>query len=133
MQPWVESYVGLEFGDHGRGPTYDCWGLVKTVLREQYGVTAPDFGTDYTHTEDRDTVVGAFGARATDEWVKVEDCQEGDVIILTIAGKPMHCGIVIGPRQMLHIRPSVGSCIESYDRPIWQRRIEGFYRHRSRV
>lgn len=133
IEAWVAPYVGLEFEDHGRGPRYDCWGLVRTILAEHYGVSAPDFGSVYTSTEDRDTVSQAFTNGPADEWVKVDHGQEGDVVILLVAGKPMHCGLVVGPNTMLHARPKTGSCIENYDRPAWNRRVEGFYRHRSRL
>lgn len=134
IQAWVSPYVGLPFVDHGRGPGYDCWGLVLLVLRERYGVEAPDFGGSYSSTRDIDGVPAAFAAgEALPEWSRVDAPAEGDVVVILVAGKPMHCGVVVGANTMLHARPKTGSVVERYDRPHWGRRVEGFYRHRSRA
>jgi cell wall-associated NlpC family hydrolase len=129
---WVSPYVGLPFSDHGRGPEYDCWGLVRLVWSEHYHLQLPDFGDAYTYTTDP-AIAGAFHQGTVEhglELVSLGEEQEGDILLITAGGKPMHCGLVVDPPFMLHARPKVGSCVESYERPYWNRRIGGFYRPR---
>ena len=127
---WVGAYVGLPFEEHGRGPAFDCWGLVRQVLADQYKIAMPDYSGTYVTTNDRDSIPREI-TKAAATWDKVESAQEGDVIIISVAGKPMHCGLVLRPGYMLHCRDNVGSCVENYDRPQWSSRIEGIYRYRS--
>lgn len=129
---WVDKYVGLPFADHGRGPEYDCWGLVRHVLLEQFGLVLPDYGSTYSSTNDKMTLPDAFRNGLAEEWRKVQDPHEGDIIILNLAGRPMHCGILVGDGCMLHARPTTGSVVESYERLAWIRRVDGFYRNRTR-
>lgn len=129
---WVAPYVGLPFQDHGRGPAYDCWGLVKMVLREHYAIQAPDFGDLYEDSHDRVGIPTAFNVGPVEDWRRVDFPQEGDVVILRVKGRPMHCGLVVGSGYMLHAHPENGSCLEPFDSHRWTRRIDGFYRHASR-
>jgi len=129
---WVASYVGLPFKDHGRDlEGLDCWGLVRFILKQHYGIDTPDFGSNYSDTDDTVSVPQAIKGGLPGTWLSTASPQAGDLIIIAIAGKPMHCGMVVAPGYMLHCVPNPGSCIESYDRPKWKRRVEGIYRHRS--
>jgi cell wall-associated NlpC family hydrolase len=45
---WVSGWIGLPWADRGRGPqAYDCWGLVRAVLAEQFALEVPDFSQKY--------------------------------------------------------------------------------------
>lgn len=57
----------------------------------------------------------------------------GDVIVLRLLGHPMHVGVVLGDRQMLHIEEGIDSAIESYAGPRWQHRVFGFFRYREAI
>lgn len=133
LPAWAAEYVGLPFLDHGRSREgLDCWGLARLVLMEHYGIRLPDFGDLYGSSVDR-AIAGAFEASTAEhDWVRHDAAREGDVVLLTTGGVPMHCGLVIAPPYMLHARPKVGSCVESYERAYWSRRIGGFYRPRVR-
>jgi len=129
---WVGKYVGSDFASHGRGPDeFDCWGLVRWVLLREYGIEAPDFGEEYEHPTDAEGIPKAIETGKAG-WCRVSDAREGDVVVLNVYGKPMHCGVVVSPGFMLHTRRGVGSCVESYERPLWKPRLEGVYRHRAR-
>ncbi len=125
---WCLQYVGLPFGDKGRGPTYDCWGIVREVLRRERGLDLPDYTGEYASSGDRISVSAAVteGCRS---WTKVQAAQVFDVAILRLAGRPWHCGLVVADDWMLHTLSGVGSVLERLSSPVWRNRIEGFYRH----
>ena len=117
----------------GRGPcAYDCWGLVRDVIKEGLGVSLPSFA-EYT-----DSAIGGDGERMLSEkipfmteWqpVATEDAQPFDVIVLNIAGNPNHVGVVCGGKQFLHVERGGTSQIERYHSRRWALRIEGIYRY----
>ena len=52
MYAWVEKYVGIPFVSGGRDKTgLDCYGLVRLVLRDEYGYNLPVFNGDYTNAD----------------------------------------------------------------------------------
>lgn len=130
LPAWLAGYIGLHFEPHGRGPNYDCYGLVRAVLAEQFGVmTLPSLSGDYRSVKDP-AIAALAAAEAARAWRPVKTPRLGDVIMLNIAGRPMHVGLVIDDDWMLHIERGTDSCLARYRRPPWGNRIEGFYRFR---
>lgn len=127
---WVGKWIGLPFADKGRGPdAFDCWGLVRAVLADQFGVTLPDYADAYTDAHDHASVAAAVEAGLRDGWQTVDKPQCGDLIVIKIAGRPWHCALAVTPERFLHVPDKGTSCIERLDNVIWTRRIEGVYRH----
>jgi len=131
---WVAPWIGLPYQNKGRGPAYDCWGLVRAVMTEAAGYMLPDYADAYTEAEDSFSVSAAIGAGLAAGWQRVENPQPLDLLILRIAARPWHCAVVVAPGLFLHVPPpgrsgrQSFSCIERLDSPHWSRRIEGFYR-----
>ena len=126
---WAAKYIGVPFKDHGRDLNgFDCWGLVSFILREERGLLLPDFGGQYRDTRDRDGIEIVIRAEA-EQWTRVATPMVEDVVVFNIGGRPLHCGLVVEPGQMLHAQSGTGCCIEGYRRPKWASRIEGFYHH----
>lgn len=142
---WCGQYVcGSMFADHGRGEWYmqaiplrkfDCWGLVRAVLQEQFGIEGlPDYGDAYSRAHDQRSVAAAVQAGLRDGWTKLgllDEPRAGDIIILRLAGRPWHCGVLAGLDWFLHITEGAGATLEQWTRPLWVNRIEGFYRHNA--
>ena len=134
MAPDLARWIGLPYADKGRGPdAYDCWGLARAVLAER-GMALPDYAEAYTRAADHDSVAVAVRAGLADGWQPVDKPQAFDLVILNIAQRPWHCGVMVAPDRFLHVMPpgpkgQAFSCIERIDSPRWARRIEGFYRH----
>lgn len=129
---WAGHYIGLPFLAHGRDRLgVDCWGLVRLALAEQFGLALPSFATAYKDTRDAASI-SAVIAQETLSWRAVEAGEEklGDVIVLRLRGQPLHVGLVLGDRLMLHVERGIDSAIERYDRPQWHHRIFGFYRYK---
>jgi cell wall-associated NlpC family hydrolase len=136
---WCEKWIGLPFRDKGRGPDgYDCWGYVRAIMLERFGVTLPDYADAYTDPHDHASVATAVEAGLRDGWKSVSAPCCGDLVVIKIAGRPWHCALAVSPDRFLHC-PSqqerhtgreIGmSCIERFDNVIWTRRIEGIYRY----
>ncbi len=128
---WAGRYIGLPFRDHGRDRTgLDCWGLVRLVMGEQFNVALPSLSQEYEHTLALDDISGVI-QRQIPAWKTIPAGREkcGDVIILRLHGQPLHVGLVLGDRQMLHVEARIDSAIERYDSARWRNRIFGFYRH----
>ncbi len=134
---WAGHYIGLPFKVKGRDRAgMDCWGLVRLVLNEQYGVSLPSFADGYDDVRssmDAEKIGGMISASAAagGVWNPVIAGQEiaGDVVVVRMQGHPMHVGLVLGDAQMLHIMRGINSCIENYHRIHWKDRIYGFYRY----
>jgi cell wall-associated NlpC family hydrolase len=50
---WASDYIGLPFLVRGRDARgCDCWGLVRLVLGERFGIEVPSYAGDYETIED---------------------------------------------------------------------------------
>lgn len=127
----LTKWIGISYRDKGRGPgAYDCWGGIRAVLAE-HGITLPDYADTYTAADDRASACAAVEAGLRDGWQRVERPRALDLLILNIARRPWHCGLMVGPTMFLHWPPQGTSRIERIDAPQWARRVEGYYRHES--
>ncbi|MEZ0260295.1 MAG: C40 family peptidase [Alphaproteobacteria bacterium] len=132
---WAGRYIGLPFLTHGRDRSgLDCWGLARLVMAEQLGRALPSFAYEYISTTEAGQI-GELIARECVLWDSVAAGEErlGDVIVLRLLGHPMHVGVVLGDRQMLHIEQGIDSAIESYAGPRWRDRVFGFFRYREAI
>lgn len=129
---WVSAYVGLPFRSKGRTRDgVDCWGLVRLVYAERFGVPLPDLSAGYADAEDRATVSGAIRGAAEDRslWRALgEPSEVGDIVSLRIGGEPCHVGIVVADGRMLHSIAGADSSIERIAGSAWENRVDGFYR-----
>jgi cell wall-associated NlpC family hydrolase len=125
---WAAKYIGLPYAENGRGPGFDCWGLVKRVLREEFNQTVPDFTDRYAGG--RDPAITHLCAEESLRWAPVKKGEErpGDVVLLKIAGRPWHVGLVVARGLMLHVARGIDACLERFDGPVWGERLEGIYR-----
>jgi hypothetical protein len=134
MSPWTNDYIGIPYLSGGRDRAgSDCWGLVRLVYREQYGIDLPSYGEiDYDAANIAQTA--GLIADHRDQWQDVQDPCAGDVVLLRIEGYPAHVGVMIDATRMLHVhRDGLTSCIERLDGGSWRHRIEGYYRHAERL
>lgn len=131
---WAGKYIGLPYADKGRTRAgADCWGGVRLVLADVFGIALPDYADSYTTADDMDSVADAVAAGLEHGWKRTEKPQEGDLLILRVAGRPWHCGIMVTADRFLHWPPHDAhggqsfSCIERLDSPRWAKRIDGFW------
>lgn len=131
----IAEFIGLPYADKGRSREgVDCWGLCRLVLAEQ-GIAVPDYAETYTAACDRASASLAVEAGLADGWQRVDTPRPYDLVILNVALRPWHCGVMVSPDRFLHVPPPGRdgrqslSCVERIDAPQWSRRIEGYYRH----
>lgn len=122
------KYIGLPFQTHGRGPAYDCWGLVRLFYKQEFGIELPCFISEYGHERDIIGITKTVDS-ARPFWSPVVFPRIGDVILCRINAFPLHTGVMINRSTMLHITKNINSCVESIHGPVWSNRIEGFFRY----
>lgn len=128
---WAGRYIGLPFLGLGRNQDgVDCWGLVRLVYTEQFGIVLPSYVNQYQSTTQVEKI-GCLVGRESAKWKPVAAGSEvtGDVVVLRVRGAPMHVGLVVGDGMMLHIERGINSVIERYTSSRWQHKIFGFFRH----
>lgn len=131
---WAGKYIGLPFREHGRDRNgVDCWGLVRIVLEEEFGIILPCYATHYRDTKQAGKISQIVGEEKQ-WWASVPPGQEqpGDVVLIRMRGQPTHVGVVIGDNAMLHVAQGIDSAIENYTRISWKDRVTGFYRYAIR-
>lgn len=106
----------------------DCWGLLRLVYAERLGIVLPAYEGAPDDAECAET--GALIVReAKTWWGRVRDPAPFDAVLFRVGVWPAHVGVVVGPGRMLHIARDDAAKIESWDGPLWCRRLVGFYRH----
>ena len=133
-QQFIRGVIGVPFIPHGRGYSgIDCYGLVYLAHRDVLGIELPTYAEDYVSTRPSSQLAELIAAHRKEVWwnVESEPMKFGDVVLLRCGGLPVHCGVALGDGslRMLHVEQGISTCIESYDAPLWQRRVEGFWRH----
>ena len=128
----VSEFIGIPFRHRGRDMDgCDCWGLVRLVYRRLYGIELADFADRYENALDAPAIAGLVGEESrSQEWAAVETPQPGDVVLLRIAGAPVHVGVMVEQDRMLHVLEGIDAAIERLDSPLWQPRVAGYFRHR---
>jgi len=133
--PWAARYVGMPFKDGGRDASgCDCWGLVRLVLGEQYGVELESYVGQYSSARAVDEVSGLLaGEIPKTGWLAVVgDPRPGDGVLFRLLNAPWHVGVVVGPDEFLHVEEGVGAaCVERLSSHRWVRRLIGVYRHEA--
>lgn len=130
LPKWAAQWVGIPYKEKGRGPDgYDCWGVIQAIQLSVFHVDLPDYADTYRDGEDWEAIGAAVQAGLADGWQRTEQPRAGDLLILSIAARPWHCGMMLSSLHFLHAAPGDSTVIERLDTPRWARRIEGIYRY----
>jgi cell wall-associated NlpC family hydrolase len=132
---WVAGYLDIPFVEAGRDRLgADCYGLVRLVLAEQFGVAIP-LASAGAWTSDLDKAGRAdLAARVQAvlaDWREVprDRIAPGDVLLLRVEGRPLHVGVALdGAGAFLHTEIDIGPHIADWNGARWSRRVLGFYR-----
>lgn len=137
---WAADYVGLPWRSKGRARDgLDCWGLVRLVELERFGVELPlldEVGWESgdhkltAEAEHKRRLIAMIAAEEARRWREVTpaEAQPGDVVTFTVLGEPLHVGVVVSPGWMLHIRAGAGSLCQEYDGLAWRKKLETVHR-----
>lgn len=130
MYDWCRKYVGIPFVSGGRDFTgCDCYGLVRLVLKEEYGISLPLLNSDYTNA-----LSVAETKRLFFENVpllcgeRIKEPEEKAVALMNMCGRLCHVGLYAGEGYIIHSRHKVGVVCERLSSPQLAGRVEGLYR-----
>ena len=118
----ISDFIGIPYGFRDE-PGLDCYQLVIQVLKGVYGKDVPDYNFEGTWREADKGFLEHKG-----DFVKVKTPEPGDVVLLRVGYRPIHCGVVVSRTTMLHSLRGSNSCVEKFNSTKWRNRIEGFYR-----
>lgn len=110
-------------------PPHGCFRLVQEVFAGAYGIDVADYAAGVGQS--RNARMARFQQELATNCMRIDNPQEGDLIVIGAGGKPWHIGIVVAPGEMLHSYEGGGAVIESYRSPRWSSRINGFWRYRG--
>jgi len=128
---WTAEYIGLPFADHGRTRSgVDCWGLVRLVLAERFGIDVPSYDGSYRQTTDRTDLDYLISTERSSAWTSVPlgTEQPGDVVLLRCLGAACHVGLVVAAGVMIHAEVGLDTVLDRYDTTRWAARVQGIYR-----
>ena len=130
MKNWVNLYVGIPFVSGGRTHTgCDCYGLVRLILKEQYGYELPLLSGDYSNAlniaETKKLFIQNIPLLCGN---KLENPEETSVALIRIYGRLCHVGLYAGDGYIIHSRHKTGVVCERIDSPMLSGCIEGWYR-----
>jgi cell wall-associated NlpC family hydrolase len=124
----LSKYIGIPFKSCGRDELgIDCYGLIRMVLRNEYGKDLPDFY--YKDALDKTAInklININRPLLAGEKIKVPE--PGDIAVIRYRGKPCHIGIYVGEKKVLHIKQGTDSVLERVNSVHLKARIEGYYR-----
>jgi len=126
---WVKKYVGIPFVSNGRTLAgCDCYGLVRLVLRNEYGIDLPELSDNYADALNVKETARLFAENLPVlAGQKIPAPQERAVVIITEHGIAAHVGIVAGGGYILHTGIKTGSICQRETHPGLRGRIEGYY------
>lgn len=127
---WTNDYVSppVPFLIGGRDRSgWDCWGLLRAVYAEQFGIELPLFAGEYETAEDYEAI-GLLYEQEVGSWEQVTQPREGDAVWMSVLGQPSHVGVYLSGPSLLHALPT-GTRIDRINSHSWQRRIRAYYRH----
>ena len=131
----VDKYVGIPFKDPGDSfKGCDCYGLVKLLYREEFGLSLPEVGDLYTSAYKRHEVDKTLSAHIDYDWCKKvqkdEPLKPFDMLVFRIAGTDHHVGLYIREGYMLHVVEGSDSGVERYTGVRWGKQLHRVIRHK---
>jgi len=89
---FISEYLNKPWINGGQGPDgYDCWGLVRTVLRDHYNI---DVALIECNAGDIRQVMQRFdGHDERANWLETKQPADGDLVLIRRGKRPSHIGI----------------------------------------
>lgn len=130
---WYNNYIDIPYKDGGRDRSgLDCWGLVRLVYSDQYGIELPSFSSVYSTVKDT-ARTSELSAQYREQWDEITEPELGCLVLMRVLGTETHVGVYLGEDKFLHIRSGANSVVESIKSTTWQHRIVGYYKYTEKV
>ena len=126
---WASKYIGIPYKSKGRTKEgMDCLSIIETIFKEQFNIILPDY--NHVASDDLDNVSKHMIEEGNSgRWIKIDKPESNCIVLINIAGFPVHVGFVLDDNFMLHSLKGHNSGIEKYTGMKWNKRIDGFYRY----
>ena len=120
------KYVGIPFVPGGRDfAGVDCWGLIMLFYKD-LGISIPDINA--TCETDRNMLQGTYEeALLFGQVVDRNVCPSIVTFKLLDPVYVNHVRIFIGGNKFIHARRKIGVSVDLLDKPLWRKKIEGYY------
>ena len=121
------SYIGIPYMfQRASFNGCDCWGLVRLFFSRELEISLPDFGiSENTPNQIEEKVLCELNN--FDE-VPLDRARPYDLLLFNVAGQPIHIGMALDNRFMLHSLQGHNSCVENFRKNKWSIRTVGAYR-----
>lgn len=124
------AYIGIPYREPDSepyAPGLNCWELCEKIMIEMFNIWPPKYRYKIPG---KATSVSPVFVNELKEWqpIPADQRSAGDLVLLNVAGYPMHLGIMIDSRRMIHTLRGTGSACEYIDGLKWSKRVAGFYR-----
>ena len=127
----TERFVGIPFVDRGRTRGgCDCYGLLRLVYEEAFGILLPSLSDDYLTAQDREAVRHLISGKA-DPWHEVEEPDFLDGVVMSLKGVECHVGMFAGKGLVLHTGMGVRVSRVDDIRRLTRLRVTRYMRHHA--
>jgi len=132
---WTDKYVGIPFEwNRCDFSGVSCWGLVVLVYKEEYGISLPDNSNFVSMVKEGiETPTDVYKKGMVP--VSLDEAKEGNLLhlwtLLNNKQAPLHVGIVVDKKRVLHCQRSTGVVIERFNTDLFARRVIGAYKYVS--
>lgn len=131
-QPDFNKYIGIPYKPAGRDVTgIDCWGLVRLVQKEQFGIELPSFDTEYDGNDE--ARLEELIKQYKEGWEQIDKPEAGSVVLFSVLGYESHIGIAVDSESFLHVRENMDSVIEPFSTSRWNKRIVGHFKYSEKA
>lgn len=124
------KYINKPWKLHGKLDSYDCWTLVVDIYKTELNIDV-EFNDNYhVQMNQRSKDIGNIISSLKGKFININnnDIKPYDIILFNIGKYPVHVGMVIDNKYMIHSTKHTGSIIERHTKNKWKTRIEGYYR-----
>lgn len=121
---FITMAIQVPFKSLGRDNSgWDCYGLVRCYYEKVYNILLPSFDT-YISWLQTDTINSIMAKNLSRISISCE-YRPGVVAVILRKNLPVHVGITIEDKNLLHVNLGSGTTIES----LAGMRVEGYYCH----
>lgn len=129
MELFINKAIFTPFVEKGRDyDGWDCWGLVYRYYYDFLNIRLPVYLDGYSSTRDYEELKHIIGSNK-ERWAQTDERKEGNVALFKLAKRPIHMGLVIDKKRFIHAEEVVGTIIETFNSPLWNKRLEGIYEY----
>ncbi len=123
---FARKAVGVPFKPHRNSyEGWDCWGLIVSAYKEVYNVDLPCWHKEYKSVKDNEKLKQLFKGGIAEKFKQVDTPGVGDVAVVFMRGVPVHAGLMIDRKRMLHVEHGINTCVQR----VAEFRLDGYYRY----